>query len=54
VWICADVFIGPDVRVGDNSIVAAGAMVATDAPAESVSAGSPAQAITKWKPFDRG
>jgi putative colanic acid biosynthesis acetyltransferase WcaF len=45
VWICAGAFIGPNVRVGDNSVVAARAVVVKDVPAGMVVGGNPAKVI---------
>jgi putative colanic acid biosynthesis acetyltransferase WcaF len=45
VWICADAFIGPDVTIGDNVIVAARAVVTRDVPANVIVAGNPAKII---------
>ncbi|MCF7702198.1 acyltransferase [Loktanella sp. M215] len=54
-------FIMPGVRVGDHSIVAAGAIVTKDVPERSIVAGNPARVIrsnimtTNWgKLVDRG
>ena len=45
VWICAGAFIGPGVRIGDNSVVGARAVVVGDVPAGVVAAGNPARVI---------
>lgn len=45
VWICADAFIGPGVTVGDNSVVAARAVVVRDVPAGVIVAGNPARVV---------
>lgn len=45
VWICAGAFIGPNVHVGDNSVVGARAMVAKNVPPGVVVAGNPARVI---------
>jgi putative colanic acid biosynthesis acetyltransferase WcaF len=45
VWICAQAFIGPRVRVGDNSIVAARAVVVKDVPAGVIVGGNPARVL---------
>lgn len=45
VWICADAFIGPGVRVGDNSIVGARAVVTRDVPPGVIAAGNPAKVL---------
>lgn len=44
-WICADAFIGPGVKVGQNSIIGARAVVIKDVPERSVMAGNPARLI---------
>ncbi len=45
VWVCAGAFIGPGVTVGDNSIVAARAVVTRDVPANKIVAGNPAKVV---------
>ncbi|MCD8238259.1 MAG: sugar O-acetyltransferase [Clostridiales bacterium] len=45
VWIGANVTILPGVTIGDNAIIAAGAVVTKDVPADSVAAGVPARVI---------
>lgn len=45
VWLGANVTILPGVTVGDNAIVAAGAVVTKDVPANTVVGGVPAKAI---------
>ena len=44
-WICADAFIGPDVRVGRRAIVGARAVVTKDISENAVVAGNPAHQI---------
>jgi putative colanic acid biosynthesis acetyltransferase WcaF len=51
VWICAEAFIGPDVRVGDNTVVGARAVVGKDVPPGVVVAGNPAR-IIKDRPMN--
>ena len=45
VWIGANVTILGGVTIGDNSIIAAGAVVNKDIPPDSVAAGVPARVI---------
>ncbi len=45
VWVCAEAFIGPGVTVGDNSIVAARAVVVRDVPPGVIVGGNPATVI---------
>lgn len=45
VWICARSFIGPNVTIGDNAIVGAGAVVTKDVPAGMIAAGNPAKVL---------
>ena len=44
-WIGSHATILPGVTVGDNAIIAAGAVVNKDVPAEAVSGGVPAKVI---------
>jgi acetyltransferase-like isoleucine patch superfamily enzyme len=45
VWIGAQVTILPGVTIGDNSIIAAGAVVTKDLPANSLAGGVPAKIL---------
>jgi len=45
VWICADAFIGPNVTIGDNALIAARAVVTKDVPANVIVGGNPAIVI---------
>ena len=46
-WICADVFIGPGVTVGENSVVTAGSVVNKDLPPNMICSGNPCVAVKK-------
>lgn len=52
VWIGENVCILPNVRIGRNSIIAAGAVVTRDVPEYSVAAGIPARVIRSLKTQD--
>ena len=45
VWVGAHATILPGVTVGDNAVIAAGAVVTKDVPANTVVAGVPAKII---------
>ena len=45
VWVGANVTILPGVSIGDNAIIAAGAVVTKDIPANMLAAGIPAKVI---------
>ena len=45
VWIGAGVNIMPGVHVGDNAVIAGGAVVTKDVPANTVVGGNPAKVI---------
>ena len=47
VWVGAHATILPGVTIGDNSVVAAGAVVTKDVPANCVAAGVPARVIKR-------
>ena len=47
VWIGSHVTILPGVTIGDNSIVAAGAVVTHDVPENSIVGGVPAKVLKK-------
>lgn len=49
-WICANATICPGVTVGENSIVAAGAVVTRDVPDNVVAGGNPARIIRRLDP----
>jgi putative colanic acid biosynthesis acetyltransferase WcaF len=44
-WICADAFVGPDVKVGDYAILGARAVATSDVPPWTIAAGNPAKPI---------
>lgn len=44
-WVCADVFVGPGVRVGDGGVVGARSSAFKDLPPWMVCAGSPAKPV---------
>lgn len=46
-WICADAFVGPNVRVGRGAIVGAAAVVTRNVPEWTIVAGNPAREIKK-------
>lgn len=54
VWLAANVVVTRNVRIGANSIVAAGAVVVKDAPPFSVVAGVPARVVRSRKEVQRG
>lgn len=47
VWICANVFVGPGVTIGKNSVVTAGSVVTRDLPPDMICSGNPCAAIKK-------
>ena len=47
VWIGANVTVMPGVTIGKHSVIAAGSVVTTDVPADSIAAGVPAKVIKK-------
>lgn len=52
-WICSGAIIGGGVTIGANSIVAAGAVVMRDVPANSIVAGVPAKVVRQIDEQDR-
>jgi putative colanic acid biosynthesis acetyltransferase WcaF len=44
-WICADAFIGPGVKIGENAIVSARAVAMKDVPTGMIAVGNPAHPI---------
>jgi putative colanic acid biosynthesis acetyltransferase WcaF len=49
VWIAADAFIGPHVRIGDNAVIAARAVVIKNVEENTVVGGNPAKLIKDRK-----
>lgn len=52
VWIASNVTILPGVRIGDNSVIGAGAVVTKDIPANVLAVGSPARVLREIGPDD--
>ena len=52
-WICSNVTVSGGVTIGENSIVAAGAVVLKDIPPNSIVAGIPAKVIRQIDEDDR-
>lgn len=44
-WICADAFVGPNVRIGAGAIVGARSVAVKDVPQRTIVAGNPARKI---------
>jgi len=49
VWISAQVFVGPGVRIGKNSVIGAGTVVMKTVPGDSLAKGNPA-VVSEKKP----
>lgn len=49
VWLGANVTVLPGVSIGDGAIIAAGAVVTKDVPANTIAAGVPAKVVKKVK-----
>lgn len=47
VWVAADAFVGPDVRIGDGTIVGARAGVFGNLPKKVIAVGEPARAVCR-------
>lgn len=47
-WICADAFVGPNVTIGQRSIVGARAVAMRDIPDHAIAAGNPAKVVS-WR-----
>ena len=52
-WICSGVTVCGGVTIGENSIIAAGAVVTRDLPANCIAAGVPARVLRKLDESDR-
>lgn len=52
-WLCANATICPGITVGENSIVAAGAVVTRDVPNNVVAGGNPAKIIRHLDPDEQ-
>ena len=46
-WICANVFVGPGVTIGEGCVVTAGSVVTTDLPANMICSGHPAVPVKR-------
>ena len=53
-WVCADAFIGPNVRVGEGAVVGAAAVVMRDVPPWQIVVGNPARPVKmrRMRPFN--
>ncbi len=49
VWVCADVFIGPGVTVGKNTIVTVGSVVTNNLPPDMICSGNPCVPVKNRK-----
>jgi putative colanic acid biosynthesis acetyltransferase WcaF len=47
VWVCAQSFIGPNIKIGDGAVIGAGAVVMKSVEPWSVLAGNPAEFVKK-------
>ena len=52
-WICTNATICPGVVIGENSIVAAGAVVTRDVPDNVIAGGNPARIIRRLNPDEQ-
>jgi putative colanic acid biosynthesis acetyltransferase WcaF len=48
-WVAADVFIGPDVTIGDNAVIAARSVVIKNIDSNTIVGGNPAKLIKSKK-----
>jgi len=53
VWICTNATICPGVTIGENSVVAAGAVVTGDVPENVIVGGNPAKIIRRLNPEEQ-
>lgn len=53
VWIGIGVTICPGVRIGDNSIIAAGSVVTKDVPPNAIAGGNPAKVLKSIEGYER-
>lgn len=53
VWICTNATICPGVTIGENSVVAAGAVVTGDVPENVIVGGNPARIIRRLNPEEQ-
>jgi putative colanic acid biosynthesis acetyltransferase WcaF len=51
VWICADAFVGPDVKVGDGAILGARAVAMKSLEPWTIYSGNPMKAVRQRPPF---
>jgi putative colanic acid biosynthesis acetyltransferase WcaF len=49
-WVCADVFVGPGVKIGEGTVVGARSSVFRDLPPWCVAVGTPAKPVRKRTP----
>lgn len=49
-WICAEAFVGPDVRVGEGAILGARAVAMRDVPSRRIAVGNPARLTERVLP----
>jgi len=49
VWVAADAFIGPDIRVGDNAVIAARSVIVRNVEVNTIVGGNPGKLIKTRK-----